>query len=90
LPGHPDIVFPSRQKIIFVHGCFWHRHTCPLGDKLPISKPDYWGPKLERNKARDARNIEALHGAGWSTLIVWECQIASTDALERALQRFLG
>ncbi len=55
LSGTPDIVLPRHRKVIFVHGCFWHRHDCPDGRKLPRSKPDYWGPKLERNRLRDAR-----------------------------------
>jgi DNA mismatch endonuclease (patch repair protein) len=54
LPGNPDIVFPSRRKVIFVHGCFWHRHDCRLGAKVPSARPEYWMPKLEGNRQRDA------------------------------------
>jgi DNA mismatch endonuclease (patch repair protein) len=57
LPGNPDIVLPRHRKVILVHGCFWHRHDCPDGSKLPRSKPEYWGPKLERNRQRDERSI---------------------------------
>jgi DNA mismatch endonuclease (patch repair protein) len=89
LPGNPDIVFPSRRKVVFVHGCFWHQHDCKLGAKMPKARPEYWGPKLERNKTRDARNLEALQATGWSTLIVWECQTRTSGALEPTLRRFL-
>lgn len=75
LPGHPDIVLQRHRKVIFVHGCFWHRHNCPDGRKLPRSKPEYWGPKLERNRARDARHAAELRELGWDVLVVWECEI---------------
>ena len=60
------IVFGPRRKLIFVHGCFWHQHDCRLGSKRPRARPDYWLPKLQRNKERDARNLEALRAAGCS------------------------
>lgn len=88
LPGHPDIVLPRHRKVIFVHGCFWHRHDCPDGRKLPRSKPEYWAPKLERNRARDARHIAELRELGWNVLVVWECKIASRPA--PILQQFLA
>src|SRR5437588_8403122 len=61
LPGKPDLVFVSRRKVIFVHGCFWHSHDCKCAH-VPKSNVDYWSPKLRRNQARDARNIEGLNG----------------------------
>lgn len=89
LPGNPDIVFISRRKVIFVHGCFWHQHDCPLGAKQPRARPEYWLPKLARNKERDAHNLSALHAAGWSTLVLWECQLDNNQALEGKLLKFL-
>jgi DNA mismatch endonuclease (patch repair protein) len=75
LPGRPDLVFPSRRKVIFVHGCFWHRHNhCHLA-RFPKSRPEFWVPKLQRNKARDAANRRALTRLGWSSMVIWECEI---------------
>ena len=64
LPGTPDIVLPRHHKVILVHGCFWHRHDCPDGRKLPRSKPEYWVPKLERNRRRDEESIAQAAGTG--------------------------
>lgn len=90
LPGSPDLVFPSRHKVILVHGCFWHRHAgCQLA-RLPKSRLDFWIPKLEANRRRDARDRRALERAGWSVLVVWECQLARPDRVRRALRRFLN
>jgi DNA mismatch endonuclease (patch repair protein) len=89
LPGTPDIVLPRHRKTIFVHGCFWHRHHCPDGTKLPKSKPEYWGPKLERNRRRDEANIEQLRAMGWDVLVVWECELRETQELVRRLTQFL-
>jgi DNA mismatch endonuclease (patch repair protein) len=89
LPGNPDIVFASRKKLIFVHGCFWHQHECRLGTKQPHARPEYWLPKLKRNKERDARNLETLEAAGWKALIIWECELGDVKALERNLRKFL-
>jgi DNA mismatch endonuclease (patch repair protein) len=88
LPGTPDIVLPRHRKTILVHGCFWHRHDCPDGTKLPRSKPEYWAPKLERNRRRDAANIEKLRKLGWDVLVVWECEIRNEQDLTRRLTRF--
>ena len=73
LPGSPDIVFPRRKKVIFVHGCFWHGHECRAG-RPPQSRQDYWLPKIAKNKTRDALAVEALSLKGWTSLIVWECE----------------
>jgi DNA mismatch endonuclease (patch repair protein) len=89
LPGNPDIVFPGRHKVILVHGCFWHRHTCSWGKKVPTANPDYWRPKLQRNQTRDAQNLSQLHALGWSTLILWECELSNSSALTARLIRFL-
>lgn len=90
LPGKPDIVFKGRRKVIFVHGCFWHRHTCKKGQRQPKSGNGYWLPKFEANKLRDQRHRWQLSQLGWSCLIVWECQVKSGRSLERRLKRFLG
>src|SRR5262245_38228575 len=75
LPGTPDLVFPRLRKVVFVHGCFWHRHTCKDGRKLPNGNHDYWGPKLARNVARDAQHVARLSELGWASLILWECEL---------------
>lgn len=85
LPGRPDLAFPSRRKAVFVHGCFWHGHDCVKG-RLPKSRPEYWGPKIEANKARDARVLGELESSGWGSLVVWQCE---GDAVEK-IAKFLG
>lgn len=88
LPGKPDLAFVSRKKVIFVHGCFWHAHSCKYG-KLPKSGLDYWEPKIAANKARDHRQTDRLRRGGWSVMVVWQCQLKRKDALEMRLRRFL-
>lgn len=88
LPGRPDIAFPGLKKAIFVHGCFWHSHDCRKG-RAPKSRLDYWTPKLEANKDRDARHSAALADAGWSVLTVWQCEINDREALRERLIAFL-
>ena len=89
LPGKPDLVFPSRRKVIFVHGCFWHSHKCKIAH-TPKSNQGYWGPKLRRNKIRDAKNAEALKADGWKALLIWECQLKDAVAVEKVVKQFLG
>jgi DNA mismatch endonuclease (patch repair protein) len=90
LPGKPDIVFSRRRKAIFVHGCFWHQHPgCPAAHR-PASNLPYWNDKLDKNEARDHRNISRLDEAGWQALIVWECEIKQEETLSRRLSSFLG
>ncbi|MDN7773682.1 very short patch repair endonuclease [Burkholderia orbicola] len=90
LPGCPDIVFPQRRKVIFVHGCFWHGHRCARG-ALPKTNTELWANKIARNVARDSRNVRLLRAAGWGVAIVWGCSLTTrnTDALKRRLRRFL-
>ncbi|QYO62776.1 very short patch repair endonuclease [Leptolyngbya sp. 7M] len=85
LPGKPDIVFGSRRKAIFVHGCFWHQHsdTACLDGRRPKSNPDYWNIKLARNIERDERNRAALMGQGWDILVIWECEVRDPNLLDR-------
>lgn len=91
LPGSPDIVFHSREKAIFVHGCFWHGHDCRAG-RRPQTHQDYWLPKITRNQERDNGAEEQLHRMGWSTIVVWQCETTARkrDALAIRLKDFLG
>lgn len=90
LPGVPDLVFPSRKTTVFVHGCFWHSHDgCKIAHH-PESRPTYWAEKLERNRARDLKNEQALREAGWNVVTVWECETKDMPALERRLVPLLG
>jgi DNA mismatch endonuclease, patch repair protein len=92
LPGRPDLVFDKRKKVIFVHGCFWHRHpdpTCKLA-RLPKSRLDFWVPKLTRNRERDVLTQEELQRGGWDVCVVWECQLRNQDAIKNQLREFLG
>ena len=89
LPGHPDMVFSARDKIILVHGCFWHRHGKCKNTRWPKSKLDFWKPKLEGNRARDAKNCRLLRKLGWEVLIVWECQLKNLDKIAEKLREFL-
>lgn len=89
LPGKPDIVFPSRKKVIFVHGCFWHQHKRCIDGRLPKSRTSYWIPKLERNQKRDKNNRRKLNALGWGSLTVWDCQTADRDKLQATLCKFL-
>ena len=89
LPGRPDIVFSSRRKVIFIHGCFWHRHPCHLG-RMPKSRLDFWMSKLESNRIRDETNEALLKELGWDVLTVWECQWADQNTLATRIQNFLG
>jgi len=89
LPGVPDIVFPSRRKCVFVHGCFWHQHHCSRGNRQPKSNSSYWSAKLLRNQERDIAHLGELARAGWNTLVVWECELKDERAILRKLRRFL-
>ena len=90
LPGSPDLVFPARNKAIYVHGCFWHGHACRRG-RRPGSRRDYWIPKIAGNRRRDRRNTAALKSLGWSVLVVWECDLRENRSAElRRVVRFLG
>ena len=90
LPGKPDIVFPSRQKVIFVHGCFWHQHPGCREGRMPGSRREYWEPKLRRNQERDAASQASLTGQGWRCLTVWECELKDAAAVRKTVKRFLG
>lgn len=91
LPGKPDLVFRSRRKVIFVHGCFWHRHpdtACKLA-RMPKSRQEFWEPKLEGNRERDERTRRLLDEQGWRQMVVWECQCGQTEHLGNKIRAFL-
>lgn len=79
LPGKPDIVMPRLKVCIFVHGCFWHHHQGCRFAVLPKSRPEFWRTKLLANSDRDQRAIESLNERGWTTLVVWECELRRSD-----------
>jgi DNA mismatch endonuclease, patch repair protein len=89
LPGKPDLVFVSRRKIIFVHGCFWHSHGCKYSH-VPKSNLAYWLPKLKRNRIRDRKNLQLLSKNGWTVLVIWECETRTEAELALRLKRFLS
>ena len=88
LPGSPDLVFTGPKKAVFVHGCFWHCHDCEAGH-MPKSRKDYWIPKLEGNRRRDAENLKKLKRMGWRVLVVWECETRDLHTLEKRLCDFI-
>jgi DNA mismatch endonuclease, patch repair protein len=90
LPGKPDLVFPSRRKVIFVHGCFWHQHSGCRFATRPVTRRAFWDAKLHANRRRDWRNQRKLRGLGWGVMVVWECQTRDLTRLERRLHAFLG
>lgn len=92
LPGSPDLVFPGRRKVIWVHGCFWHQHpdpNCKLA-RMPKSRLEFWEAKLSANRERDAVKMAELTALGWDALVVWECEIKDKGVLAARLKEFLG
>lgn len=89
LPGTPDIVLPARHTVVFVNGCFWHGHGCSIG-QLPKSRLDFWEPKIEANKARDASRQAELINLGWSVIVVWQCELRDMPKLTDRLTKLLG
>ena len=89
LPGKPDLVFTSRKRIIFVHGCFWHKHNCPHGRVSPAANSDYWRAKREKNAIRDRQHTIELRKRGWKVLVLWECWTKDLNSLTARLEAFL-
>jgi len=89
-PGRPDVAFPGRRRIIFVHGCFWHQHDGCRHARIPATRTEFWAAKFERNKARDARDLARAADDGWEALVIWECEVADQANLEARLKAFVG
>lgn len=89
LPGNPDIVLPKHRSVIFVHGCFWHRHSGCSRASTPVSRLEYWLPKFKRTIERDIHNQKELRRAGWNVILVWECEIGDLDQLALRLPKII-
>jgi len=89
LPGIPDLVLVAYRKVIFVHGCFWHRHPGCANNRTPKSRVNFWIRKLDGNRRRDLATLRRLKTLGWSALVVWECQLRDMKKLERRIRMFL-
>src|SRR6478736_8816610 len=89
LPGRPDIVLASKNKIVFVHGCFWHTHNCKYDRVVPATNAEFWSAKRLSNVQRDKRNRRKLRGAGWDVLTIWECWTKDINSLQLRLREFL-
>ena len=89
LSGRPDIVFRSRKKVLFVHGCFWHRHAGCRYASAPKTRKSFWNEKFSSNVARDRHNRLRLKNDGWKVLIIWQCQLKSPDKLLKRIHEFL-
>jgi DNA mismatch endonuclease (patch repair protein) len=89
LPGKPDLVFPKFQKVIFVHGCFWHGHCCVRGARVPRGNREYWLRKISGNKSRDQENVKRLAAKGWKSLVIWECNLRNEQILKAQIHKFL-
>ena len=81
LPGSPDLVFPSRHSVIFVHGCFWHGHKECSNFRFPKTRSEWWAAKLTRNKERDAEVQAKLESSGWHVMVVWECEVENQERI---------
>jgi len=90
LPCKPDLVFASRKKVVFVHGCFWHSHDCKRGARMPKTNQQYWLNKLGGNQRRDKRCYKQLMTSGWKYLVIWECELKDLDSVTKRLTTFLG
>jgi DNA mismatch endonuclease, patch repair protein len=89
LPGTPDLVFGRRKVALFVHGCFWHGHHCPLG-RLPKTRTEFWVAKIEGNRSRDARKVAELVGQGWRVMTVWQCCLKDLSVALTQIEGFLN
>lgn len=90
LPGTPDIVMPKYRTVIFVHGCFWHGHEgCPTF-RIPKTHIEFWREKIERNRVRDAAQIERLRNLSWRVMTVWECELRTKELAKATLAGLLN
>lgn len=85
MPGSPDIVLPKYRNVIFIHGCFWHGHSCRHG-RLPSSNTEFWESKIEANKIRDLKKIKELEELGWSVFTIWQCELKNMEFQKRTLE----
>ena len=90
LPGTPDIVLPKYKTVIFVHGCFWHRHKGCKQATTPKSNVDFWSEKFERNVANDKKHARQLRRLGWHVITVWECQLKKPDRVIQRVEKLLA
>jgi DNA mismatch endonuclease (patch repair protein) len=90
LPGRPDIVFPGRRSVVFVHGCFWHRHEGCSKATMPKTNEDFWATKFAQNAARDRGALHELSRLGWQALVIWECETRRPEEVASRLKGFLG
>lgn len=90
LPGRPDLVFPGRRKILFVNGCYWHRHRNCRYATTPKTNVEFWLSKFEANLRRDRANLKALRSLGWQVLTIWQCQLKNPDKLGKKIDAFLS
>ena len=90
LPGCPDLVFPARKKVLFIHGCWWHGHDCERGSRIPKTNVIYWTKKVVRNRNRDADARKQLEAQGWKVLAIWECELNDESSVLMQLARFLN
>jgi DNA mismatch endonuclease, patch repair protein len=89
LPGKPDLVFSSRHKVIFVHGCFWHMHSCANGQVHPKNNAEFWQAKRAGNTKRDKRSYAELRKTGWDAMVIWECETKNAESLAERIRTFL-
>ena len=89
LPGRPDVVFSSRKKVIFINGCYWHRHKCKKGCSTPKTKHSFWQSKFSKTIKRDKTNYQELSHLGWRVLVIWECQLKDIENVKKKIVKFL-
>jgi DNA mismatch endonuclease, patch repair protein len=89
LPGCPDLVFPGRKKVLFIHGCWWHGHDCERGSRIPKTNVIYWTKKVTRNRNRDGDSRKQLEAEGWKVLAIWECELNDASTAMMRLAQFL-
>lgn len=90
LPGTPDLVFPGKRKVIFVHGCFWHQHDGCKFATIPKTRREFWVKKLQKNEARDKQAMDELRSQNWDSMVIWECETSDTDKLITRIEEFLN
>jgi DNA mismatch endonuclease (patch repair protein) len=86
LSGKPDIVLPKHKTVIFIHGCFWHGHTCKRG-AFPTTNVEFWKTKIDGNIERDERNVSVLGKQGWKVIVIWQCEIKNIELLNKRLKK---